>query len=109
MLAGHDGTWAAHPGLVPLVLEVFDQKMPTPNQMHVLREDVHVTEADLLQMPTGTKSLEGLRLNTRVGIQVSHTGAARVQAASKRQASGCVGGGKHSSRVFHVSHWGCPC
>lgn len=69
VLAGHDGTWAAHPGLVPLILEVFSQNMRTPNQLHVAREDVNVTEADLLQMPKGTKSLEGLRLNTRVGIQ----------------------------------------
>ncbi|XP_024357088.1 malate synthase, glyoxysomal [Physcomitrium patens] len=69
VLAGHDGTWAAHPGLVPLVLEVFDQNMPKANQLHVKREDVNVTCADLLQMPKGTRTLEGLRLNTRVGVQ----------------------------------------
>lgn len=67
--AGHDGTWAAHPGLIPLVLEVFDAHMPGPNQLGVRREDVKVTEKDLLEMPQGTRSLEGLRLNTRVGIQ----------------------------------------
>ena len=71
VLAGHDGTWAAHPGLVPLVLEVFDRHMPTPNQLNVLREDVKVREADLLAMPEGTKTLSGLRSNTRIGIQVS--------------------------------------
>ncbi|KAG0585146.1 hypothetical protein KC19_3G262200 [Ceratodon purpureus] len=69
VLAGHDGTWAAHPGLVPLVLEVFDKNMPTPNQLHVKREDVSVICADLLQMPKGKRSLDGLRLNTRVGVQ----------------------------------------
>jgi len=67
--AGHDGTWAAHPGLVPLVLEVFDANMPTHHQIHVKREDVQVICADLLQMPKGQRSLEGLRLNTRVGVQ----------------------------------------
>jgi malate synthase len=69
VLAGHDGTWAAHPGLVPMVLEVFDKNMPQPNQLHVKREDVNVTCADLLQMPNGKRSLDGLRLNTRVGVQ----------------------------------------
>eukprot|EP00249_Psilotum_nudum_P013366 c24292_g1_i1 orf=236-1930(+) len=67
--AGHDGTWAAHPGLIGLVLEVFDAVMPKPNQLHVKREDVQVTAQDLLQTPRGVRTLEGLRLNTRVGIQ----------------------------------------
>lgn len=67
--AGHDGTWAAHPGLVPLVLEVFDKNMPQANQLHVKREDVKVSCEDLLQMPTGKRTLDGLRLNTRVGVQ----------------------------------------
>eukprot|EP00897_Mesotaenium_endlicherianum_P010645 jgi/Mesen1/9609/ME000659S08989 len=69
VLAGHDGTWAAHPGLVPLVTEVFDAHMRGPNQLGVAREDVRVAAEDLLEMPKGTRSLEGLRLNTRVGIQ----------------------------------------
>lgn len=69
VLAGHDGTWAAHPGLVPMIAEVFNQHMHTPNQLHLAREEVNVTEQDLLEMPKGTKTLEGLRLNTRVGIQ----------------------------------------
>ena len=42
---GHDGTWVAHPGLVPVAREVFDAKMPTPNQLHRKREDVRVTAA----------------------------------------------------------------
>lgn len=69
VLAGHDGTWAAHPGLIPLVLEVFDKHMPQANQLHVKREDVKVSGENLLQMPTGKRSLDGLRLNTRVGVQ----------------------------------------
>lgn len=67
--AGHDGTWAAHPGLVPLVLDVFNKGMPRANQLDRARDDVHVGAADLLAMPVGTKSLDGLRVNTRVGIQ----------------------------------------
>lgn len=69
VLAGHDGTWAAHPGLVPLVMEVFDKNMPQANQLHVKREDVKVSCEDLLQMPKGKRTLDGLRLNTRVGVQ----------------------------------------
>jgi malate synthase len=66
---GHDGTWVAHPGLVPVALEVFDAHMKTPNQIHVKREDVRVTAADLLQVPTGTRTEAGLRHNIRVGVQ----------------------------------------
>ncbi|KAL3678652.1 hypothetical protein R1sor_021608 [Riccia sorocarpa] len=69
VLAGHDGTWAAHPGLISLVLEVFDENMPAPNQVHVKREDVSASAQDLLTMPKGVRTLDGLRLNTRVGIQ----------------------------------------
>ncbi|MEK7784456.1 MAG: malate synthase A, partial [Chloroflexota bacterium] len=43
---GHDGTWVAHPGLVPLAKEVFDRLMPTPNQIHRKREEVRVSAAD---------------------------------------------------------------
>ena len=70
--AGHDGTWAAHPGLIPACMEVFSNNMGnTPNQIQSMkREDAStITEEDLLQRPRGSRSLEGLRLNTRVGIQ----------------------------------------
>ncbi|MDW8259373.1 MAG: malate synthase A [Gammaproteobacteria bacterium] len=66
---GHDGTWVAHPGLVPVALEVFDRLMPTPNQLHRLREDVHVTAADLLQVPPGSITAAGLRNNVSVSLQ----------------------------------------
>jgi malate synthase A len=66
---GHDGTWVAHPGLVPVAREVFDRLMPTPNQRQVLRLDVEVTAADLLAVPMGTRSLEGFAMNVRVGVQ----------------------------------------
>ncbi len=66
---GHDGTWVAHPGLVPIAREIFDAHMPGKNQLGVLREDVHVTAADLLRVPTGTRTEAGLRHNIRVGVQ----------------------------------------
>ena len=66
---GHDGTWVAHPGLVAVAREVFEAHMTGPNQLHRLREDVRVTRDDLLQVPLGTRTEEGLRLNARVGIQ----------------------------------------
>jgi len=67
--AGHDGTWVAHPALVPIAKEIFDQGMPGPNQISVKRDDVHVTAKDLLEVPTGTITEAGLRWNIDVGLQ----------------------------------------
>jgi malate synthase len=67
--AGHDGTWVAHPGLVPVAKEIFDEHMKTPNQIFVKREDVHITPADLIKVPTGEITEAGLRLNINVGLQ----------------------------------------
>ena len=66
---GHDGTWVAHPGLVPIAMEEFDKVMKTPNQIHRLREDVNVSAADLLAIPEGAITEQGLRVNASVGIQ----------------------------------------
>ncbi|MGD9311164.1 MAG: malate synthase A [Desulfosarcina sp.] len=66
---GHDGTWVAHPGLVPIAMEEFDKAMPTPNQIHRLRDDVQVTAADLLKLPAGSITEAGMRTNISVGIQ----------------------------------------
>ena len=66
---GHDGTWVAHPDLVPTALEVFNQHMPRKNQLDKLREDVAVGEKELLQPHEGSRSEEGLRVNIRVGVQ----------------------------------------
>jgi len=66
---GHDGTWVAHPGLVPVAAQIFDAAMPGPNQIHVMREDVQVTAADLLRVPAGTITEGGLRTNLSVGVQ----------------------------------------
>ena len=66
---GHDGTWVAHPGLVALAKGVFDEHMKGKNQLDRKREDVRVGPSDLLAIPTGTRTDEGLRHNVRVGIQ----------------------------------------
>ena len=66
---GHDGTWVAHPGLIPIAQEVFDELMPEQNQINRLREDVDVAAADLLTACEGSISEQGVRLNLRVGIQ----------------------------------------
>jgi malate synthase len=59
----------AHPGLIPVAMEVFDRLMPTPNQRTNLRLDVHVTAADLLQVPKGTVTEAGVRNSLSVAIQ----------------------------------------
>jgi len=66
---GHDGTWVAHPGLVPIAMEIFDRMMPEPNQLARQRQDVNVTAADLLKVPEGTITEDGVRTNINVGIQ----------------------------------------
>jgi len=67
--AGHDGTWVAHPGLVPVARGVFDARMAASHQLQVTRADVHVTAADLLAVPEGEITFGGLRTNIDVGIQ----------------------------------------
>jgi len=66
---GHDGTWVAHPDLVPVAMEVFDRLMPTPNQLDRLREDVDVGQADMLRLHEGVRSEDGVRENIRVGVR----------------------------------------
>ena len=67
---GCDGTWVAHPGLVPIAREVFDKHMPTPNQIHRQRPDVSYGAADLVDFrPEGPITEAGLRNNISVGIQ----------------------------------------
>ena len=67
--AGHDGTWVAHPDLVPIAKEVFDRLMPQANQLSVMREDVRVTAAEMIEVHQGKRTEEGLRENLRVGVQ----------------------------------------
>lgn len=67
--AGHDGTWVAHPALAQIAGEVFNEHMPTPNQLHVRREDVQVNANDLLNMNVpGSITEEGIRKNLNIGL-----------------------------------------
>ncbi len=66
---GHDGTWVAHPDLVPVAMNVFNALMPTANQLYVKREDVSVGQKELLEIHKGTKTEAGFRENIRVGVQ----------------------------------------
>ncbi len=66
--AGHDGTWVAHPGLVPVAKSVFDTHMPFPNQLHRLVSTT-VTAPDLLRPAKGTVTEAGLATNLEVGIR----------------------------------------
>ena len=66
---GHDGSWVAHPGLIKIAKEVFDENMKTPNQIDRLREDVSVTAADLLAVPDGPRTRAALQNNISVTIR----------------------------------------
>ena len=67
---GCDGTWVAHPGLVPIAKAIFDEYMPTPNQYSKQRPDVTYTARDLLDFQPEQPITEGgLRNNINVGIQ----------------------------------------
>jgi malate synthase len=69
VLAGHDGTWVAHPALVPIAKDIFDAHMKTPNQIVPRREDVRVAAKDLLAVTEGKITEEALRWNIDVGLQ----------------------------------------
>ena len=66
--AGHDGTWVAHPGLVPLAREIFDAGMPGPHQIERPAEAAAISAAQLLEVPRGAITEAGLRQNVNVGI-----------------------------------------
>ncbi|HVH66771.1 MAG TPA: malate synthase A [Gemmatimonadales bacterium] len=66
---GHDGTWVAHPALVPIAREVFDAHMTGPHQIARLRDDVHVGARDLLAAPPGAITAAGLHTNLSVALQ----------------------------------------
>lgn len=67
--AGHDGTWVAHPGLVPIAREIFDARMPQPHQQHVGRSDVNVSAEDLLRPSLGTITKAGFFGNVEVCVR----------------------------------------
>lgn len=65
---GHDGTWVAHPGLVPIARQVFDDRMPTPNQLKKQLESFVATKSDLTAIPEGTRTEAGFRHNINVTL-----------------------------------------
>ena len=67
--AGHDGTWVAHPGLVPIAKEIFDSHMKSANQIGRPLQDIHITPKDLLAVTEGEITEKGLRWNIDVGLQ----------------------------------------
>ncbi len=67
--AGHDGTWVAHPALIPLARAVFDEKMPGPHQQHVRREDVSVDRDMLIRPSLGTITRTGFDNNVEVCVR----------------------------------------
>jgi malate synthase len=67
--AGHDGTWVAHPALIPLAREIFDAHMPEAHQRHVLREDVQVSRDDLIRPSLGTITRAGFESNVEVCVR----------------------------------------
>ncbi|KAJ5966505.1 malate synthase [Penicillium waksmanii] len=67
--AGHDGTWVAHPALAAIASDVFNKHMPTPNQLFVRREEIHITANDLLNTNVPGKITEdGIRKNLNIGL-----------------------------------------
>ncbi len=67
--AGHDGTWVAHPALVPVAQAVFDAGMRGPNQIAVARNELPVMAEELLRLPQGPVTEEGVRRNARVSVR----------------------------------------
>jgi len=65
---GHDGTWVAHPGLVSVAMDVFNKYMITKNQLHIKRYDINVGVNDLVELPKGSITENGIRKNINVGI-----------------------------------------
>ncbi len=67
--AGHDGTWVAHPALIPLAKRIFDERMRGANQHHLLRHEVVVDQQDLLKAPYGTITRRGFANNIEVCVR----------------------------------------
>ena len=65
---GHDGTWVAHPGLVKTAMDIFDIHMPKSNQIHKQRTPLVITEEQLVELPKGTVTEDGIRKNINVGV-----------------------------------------
>jgi malate synthase len=65
---GHDGTWVAHPGLVKVAEDAFNRNMMTKNQIHIKRNDITISAEELIAVPQGSITEQGVRTNINVGI-----------------------------------------
>lgn len=79
---GYDGTWVAHPGLVPVAMEVFNRHLKTPNQIEV-KPARGILAQELLNFPKGDITEEGMRVNINVSLRyldswLRGTGAAAI-------------------------------
>ncbi|EAQ89893.1 hypothetical protein CHGG_06512 [Chaetomium globosum CBS 148.51] len=84
--AGHDGTWVAHPALAAIASDIFNQHMPTPNQLFVRREDVTIGANDLLNMNVpGKITEEGIRKNLNIGLGYMEAEDAATAEVSRSQ------------------------
>ena len=88
---GHDGTWVAHPDLVPVAMEVFNALMPTPNQLYVKRDDVKVGQKELLEVHKGTKTEAGLPREHSGRRSISRSLAAGARRRADLQSDGGCG------------------
>ncbi len=87
--AGHDGTWVAHPGLVPIAKAVFDEYMKRPNQIRYARQaDSRINENDLIEIPLGRIYRRGIRSQCRRCIAVHRVVASRQRMCPDLQPDG---------------------
>ncbi|VDO27591.1 unnamed protein product [Haemonchus placei] len=68
VIDGHDGTWVAHPGLVQIAKRIFDEHMPTPNQIDKQLQGFFATNQELTAIPEGTRTEHGFRHNISVTL-----------------------------------------
>jgi malate synthase len=109
---GFDGTWVAHPDLVPTAMEVFDRALgERPNQLGRLREDVRVTPRDLLdvRVPNGDVTSAGIRADVEVGLRYLESwfagnGAAAINDLMEDAATAEIA----RSQLWQWSHHGTP-
>ena len=97
--AGHDGTWVAHPGLIPVARAIFDEHMTTPNQIARKLEPAVVGAEDLLARPMGTITAAGLRWNINDGVALSRSMAAWFRLRAHLQPDGRRGDCGNFSRA----------
>ena len=68
-LNGHDGTWVAHPGLIPVAMEIFEKHLSGSNQINEVHEGLEIKQEDLLAVPEGEKTINGFRTNISAALR----------------------------------------